>query len=1182
MSDFVHLHNHTHFSLLDAVPTPGELIDAAIGDGQRAIALTDHGVMFGIMDFYKKANEKGIKPIIGMEAYVASGSRFDKDIKRTDTKKKNYYHLILLAKDIAGYKNLLKLTTLGHTEGFYYKPRIDRQLLEKYKDGLIASSACIGGVVNSHLVNGNFEAAREAAAYYKDLFGDDFYMELQNHNLPNDEIVLRMAPKIASEMDIKLLATNDVHYIRKDHAVAHNVLLMIRDATGANSGTADIHKLRYETPELYFKSGYEMKKLFADYPDSISNTLEVAEKCNCKLDLTKLYMPQFPIPDESESETLDDYLEELVETGMKQRFETITDDMRKRVRYELDVIEKMGFPGYFLIVWDFIRAARELGVMVGPGRGSAAGSLVAYALKITNVNPLPYNLLFERFLNPERISMPDIDIDFSDNKRDLVINYVKEKYGENAVAQIITFGTLSTRAAITDIGRVLGVDLKTVREITKKIPVIRGKVTPIKKALELHDLKWLKDSNDPLLKQLTEFAIILEGRLRNASTHAAGVVITPGEISDYVPLYQSPKSRGQSVDVATQYSMNELEDAGLLKMDFLGLRTLSIIENTIVMVERNHGVKIDIDAIDFEDKQTYDMISNGTALGVFQFESSGMQDYLKKLKPQSLEELTAMNALYRPGPMDNIPEFIDRKFGRKPITYLHPIMEKSLKNTYGIIVYQEQVMQLVRDIAGFSLSQADILRRAMGKKKQSLMDKQKPAFIDGAAKHGINSKMANKIFDLIVKFAEYGFNKSHSLAYSYLAFQTAWLKTHYPAEFLAANMTAENDQNKIVLLIEEAKKLKIEVLPPDVNRSFAEFTAGKDTIYFGLAGIKNVGTKPVESIVAARNEKPFTTFFDFVARVDTRLINKRAIEALVCSGAFDSLKSGHRAALMNSIEPALEYARSYANHRNAKMDSLFGGGTDAKPTEPNISETEKWSQNQRLEKEKEVLKFYVSGHPLNRYLPHIKSLSNMNLGDTKNFTDGEPVKVCGLVTNVRTRLDKKNRSIAFVMLEDLQGKAECIFWSEAYEQYGGYLKKDSVIWCIGKAKIDNDSFQITVDKILPITEAVSRNAIGYIIWIDISVSGVVEKLELLHGFMNSDEPGNTKILFNIYDSTGNYSKVNNDTASISNASNNNASIGKKYYNKSFMSYDINIMINEEATRNIVDLFGENRVQFILK
>ncbi len=1155
MSDFVHLHNHTHYSLLDAMATPKDLLEAAKDDNQPAIALTDHGVMFGCLEFTKLSKKIGVKPIIGMEAYVANGTRFDKNLKTKDgRRKKNYFHLVMLAKNEVGYKNLLKLTTLGHTEGFYYKPRIDRELVEKYSEGIIVSSACIGGVVNNHLVNDDMEAAMEDARFYQRVFGEDFYLEIQNHFQPADKIILDKVPQIAKELGIKMIATNDIHYMKKEHAVAHNVLLLIRDSNAANSGQANIYDLRYKTPEFYFKTQAEMKDIFKEYPEALENTLEIADKCNYGVETGKIYMPEFPIPEESKAENLDEYLTELTWKGIKEKYDVITDEIKARTEYELGVIINMKFPGYFLITQDFINAAKDRGVRVGPGRGSAAGSIVAYALGITNIDPIPYHLLFERFLNPERVNMPDVDIDFADDKRDIVIEYVKDAYGEEAVCQIITFGKLSSKAVLTDVGRVLGIELNKIREITKAIPVNGGKVTPVAKAVDLPELEWLKKTDDPKLKELVEFSKLLEGKFRQTGIHAAGVVIAPGPVANYVPVHKSAKAKESSVEITSQYSMADIEDAGLLKMDFLGLRTLSIIENTLTMVKDNHGVDIDIDKIDFKDQATYDLLGQGKTLSIFQFESGGMQEYLKQLKPQNLEEITAMNALYRPGPMANIPDFIDRKFGRKPIEYLHPIMEKSLKNTYGIIVYQEQVMQLVQHIADFSLGQADLLRRAMGKKKIDIMEQQKPLFVEGAAKKGITEKLALEIFDLIVAFASYGFNKSHSVAYSYVAYQTAWLKTHYPAEFLAANMTAElNDQAKIVLLTEEAKRFGITVLPPDVNRSFANFRAVGNEIYFGMAGIRNVGIKPVESIIEARNEKKFESFFDFVSRVDTRLCNRKAIESLIYAGAFDSLEAGHRAQLIASVDEALEYAKAKQESTKSNMDSLFGGESCADLKEPTLPQIKPWDKKYVLEKEMEVLKFYISGHPMEDYVPYWNSVATFKL-DERNIQDKSQVRIVAMITEMRTKLDKKNRTMAFLNVEDVRGKAEVIFWSNTYEKCHHALQKDSVVVIEGKVEINDENVKIIADTAFPVSESIDRFAKGYSVWID-RQSVTEDKIKSIYDKFKQE---NAKSLmhFYVYDES-------------------------KDYKKHYFTHETNIPVNEEVLNGLVEMLGIYNVKLAL-
>jgi DNA polymerase-3 subunit alpha len=1172
---YAHLHNHTHYSLLDGAATPEGLVKSALQQGHTAVGLTDHGVMFGAVEFYKKAKKAGIKAVLGCEVYMASGSRFDKSSgKRAadGSKSKNYYHLILLAKDQTGYRNLIKLCSIGHTEGFYYKPRIDREVLEQYHEGLVCTSACIGGVVGDHLIRRDYETARSVAEWYKGLFGDDFYIEIQQHFLEPDKHLLELAPQLARELGIKLVATNDCHYINPMDAVAHNVHLFIKEATQANAGTLDVERLRYGTPEYYFKSTEQMVALLGSYDGAIENTIEIADKCNFKLD-SSLHMPAFPIPSSSQATTLDEYMEELTKQGIERHYNVAhyadaPPEVRQRTEFELGVIRKMGYAGYFLIVQDFINAARQMGVSVGPGRGSAAGSLVAYALGITNVDPLKYDLLFERFLNPERVSMPDIDVDFNDEKREMVIDYVRQKYGETSVAQIVTFGTLSTKAVIKDVARVLGVPLATVDQITKPIPVVLGKVTPLKEALELAELRWVKESDDPKIKKLIEYALVLEGFARNTSIHAAGVVIAPGDISQFVPLFK------QDSTLATQYNMKDLEDAGLLKMDFLGLRTLSIIDNAVAMIERNHGVKIDVDTLDLFDKKTYDMLSAGKTIAIFQFESEPMQKYLKMLKPTNLEDLTAMNALYRPGPMDNIPEFCARKQGTSPISYLHPLMESSLKTTYGIIVYQEQVMQLVRDLAGFSLAQADIMRRAMGKKDAKAMAEQKEAFIEGAVKvNKMEKKLAGEIFELIQKFASYGFNKSHALAYSYLAFQTAWLKAHYPAEFLAANMSAElGNQDKIVTLIDEAKYFGIEVLPPDVNESLSSFTAIPSThalndqatrIRFGMAALKNVGEGAVQNIVRAREQKRFASFFDFAARVDTKSVNKRALEALVCAGAFDTISSvDERSRLFAAIDDALKYSHAQAESKEMAMDSLFGGASEAGVMEPKLPSADKvplWSYFERLKREKEFLNFYVSGHPLERYRPHT-AFANLQLGNKDSKLIDNPqnlARVCGVVTSIRTKLDKKEQMIAFVGIEDFTGKAECVFWSDAYARYREVLKEDAVIMVIGKAQTrGSDAISIVVDELLSIEDTPPRFAKGLRISVQRTITQPAD-IERAHAALAKLPRGKAEIFFSVFDER--------------------QRLVQRYH-----AHGLKIQPSDAAAEELITIFGQKNVQFLME
>lgn len=1080
MADFVHLHNHSHFSLLDAAATPKSLILAAKADGQTALALTDHGVMFGCFEFYKKAKEQGVKPIIGCEVYVAVNSRFDRDrVTDPSGKKRNYYHLVLLTKNETGYRNLLKLTSIAHTEGFYYKPRIDFDLLRQYHEGLIATSACLAGPINAPMLAGDIETAYANARLLKDIFADDFYIELQDHGLPQDKHVLEFAPKLARELGIKLVVTNDVHYVDPNHAVPHNVLLSInKDTSSARNESFDVTRdLRYGTQRYYLATQAEMKQLFKDYPEGIENTLEIAEKIDLTIP-TELQLPQFPIPPESGCETLDDYLEQLTRRGLEDRYPVLTSEILDRAAFELNVIRTMGYAGYFLIVQDFISAARQRGIRVGPGRGSAAGSLVAYAIGITNIDPLKYDLLFERFLNPDRVSMPDIDVDFSDDKREEVINYVREKYGSDAVAQIITFGTLSSRAVLKDVGRVLGIELSVINAITDKIPVVQGKVHKLKDALELPELRYLKDTTDPKLRQLIEYSLVLEGFNRNSSLHAAGVVIAPGPISDFVPVYKTPQT-----DVATQYNMKDLEEAGLLKMDFLGLRTLSIIDNTLEQIKRNHGVDIDIDAVPLDDAATYEMIGKGHTLAVFQFESEPMQNALRQLKPTTIEDLIAMNALYRPGPMSNIPEFIARKQGAKPIEYLHPAMQPILERTYGIIVYQEQVMQLVQALAGFSLAQSDIMRRAMGKKDPALMAKQEALFVDGAlATQNIPKELAKEIFALIEKFAQYGFNKSHAAAYAYVAYQTAWLKAHYPAEFLAANMTAElNDQAKIVALSEEASKFGVKVVPPDINKSMATFEARDGVIYFGMAGIRNVGVGVVESIISARSSQPISSMYDLTSRVDPRQINRRVLEALVCAGAFDSLNKGHRAQLFEAIETALEFGKSVQADALSSQNSLFGETSTMKPTEPGLPNVPEWPEQDRLKREKEFLNFYISGHPLRQHAIAVRSLSSLNLQAPDTSQHGTTVRLCGMVGEMRTRLDKRERTFCVFRLEQFSGACEVVLWADVFAGLNEIVKPGAVVLVTGKAEVSGDVVKVVGEEVVHIEQGIRKYVSGYVV-----------------------------------------------------------------------------------------------------
>jgi DNA polymerase-3 subunit alpha len=1121
MNEFIHLHTHSHYSLLDAAATVEGLVAAAVAQRMPAVALTDHGVLFGAIEFYKKARKAGVKPIIGFEAYILTkGDRRERsvsaDLAQRGRTRSPYHHILLLAKDRIGYRNLMKLCTIGHEEGYYYKPRIDAEVLSQYREGLLATSACPGGVVSAHLVQGDYEAAREAAGIYKDIFGEDFYIELQNHGTSIEEPILREAPRLAREMGLKLVATNDVHYIKREHAIPHNIMLCIPEAS--STSVPDYRNLKYGTDQLYFKSGAEMHAAFRDFPEALQSTLEIAEKINLELDLKSNYMPHFPLPDGFR--TLEEYLDDLSRKGLRERYPSVPPEVEARLNHELAVITSMGYAGYFLVVQDFINAAKARGIRVGPGRGSAAGSLVSYALGITDVDPLEFGLLFERFLNPERVSMPDIDVDFADDKREQVIQYVREKYGEHSVSQIVTFGTLSSRAVLKDVGRVLGIPLSTIDSITKQIPVVLGKVTPLEEALQsIPDLRWVRESQDEKIRLLVTTAVVLEGLNRNVSTHAAGVVIAPGEISDYVPMYKTPQT-----ELMTQYNMKDLEDAGLLKMDFLGLRTLTVIETALDLIRRRHGVEIDLRKLPMDDPQTLDLFCKGQTVAVFQFESSGMQDYLRKLKPTSIHDLVAMNALYRPGPMQMIDDFIARKHGRQKIEYLHPKLEATLKETYGVIVYQEQVIKIASDIAGFSLAKADLMRRAMGKKDKNLMAEQKKEFTQGAVENGIDKRIASEIFDLIEKFASYGFNKSHSVAYSVLAYQTAYLKAHYPAEYMAATLTSEiGDTDKIVLFIDDCRKMGIEVLPPDVNQSSTEFVVTPAGIAFSLSAIKNVGVGAVEQIVAERNERgPFRDIFDFCARVDLRAVNKKTLESLIQAGAFDSLHE-NRAQLFESIDRAVAYGQNAHEAAGRGQSSLFESATAVLQTRPALPEVLPWSSAEKLSREKAVLGFYVTGHPLLRYADDIEGLATAKFGMADQVRSGSTVRVCGVVSSVKKKIDRKGNMMAFLALEDFTGKGEAIVFSDAFQKYGKLLVPDAMIMVVGKGETTGEMLKVLVNEVIPMEEVRQRLARRVNIEIDLRAvreENVVELRRIIEG-----NPGGCECYFTVVGGTNGMNSV---------------------------------------------------------
>ena len=1114
MSDFIHIHNHSHYSLQDGACTVEDLVLAAKKNNMHAVALTDHGVMFGVSEFYKKAKKEGIKPIVGMEAYIViDRTRFDKsgEFENGRKKSKHYNHLLLLAKNKTGYKNLIKLTTIGHLEGFYYRPRIDLETLKKYSEGLVCTSACPAGPIATPLINDDYAKARSTAIILKEIFGDDFYLEIQDHGMEIEKPVLSGMPKLAKDIGAKLVATNDIHYIEKDHSIAHNILIMLGDKTG----TADYKDLRYGTDQIYFKSADEMKQIFKNYKGGIENTLEIDEKINLELDFGDYHFPIFPIPENSTAKSLDEYLVQLSYERLDKKIKNITPEVEERFKYELEVINKMGYAGYFLIVQDFINASKKRGIPVGPGRGSAAGSLVAYALGITNVNPLQYNLLFERFLNPARKSMPDIDVDFADDKREEVISYVKEKYGEDSVAQIITFNRLSSKQVIRDVARVLKIPIPQVDNITKWIPSKFGRVFTIDQALaEVPELAWLKKSEDPTIRELLKYARILEGMNRNASKHAAGVVITPGDVSEFVPL----ATYGDEGVIVTQFNMKDLEDAGLLKMDFLGLDTLSIIRDTIDLVKQTRGIEIDIDEIPTDDLRTYELFGRGQTTAVFQFESAPMREYLKKLKPSSITDLAAMNALYRPGPMDFIDDFISRKHGKKKIAYLHPVLESILKETYGIIVYQEQVIQIANKVAGMSLADADLLRRAMGKKDLKAMQEQREKFVAGAGKNNISKKVAEEIFEAIDKFANYGFNKSHAVAYSVVAYQTAYLKAHYLEEFLAANLTNKYDNtDKVTILLEDCRKLGVKVQPPDINHPTVNFKVVKGEIIFGMSAIKNVGVQAVQEIQSVHEKlgRDFTSIYDFCSHIDTRVVNKRALEGLVLAGAFDSF-GGSRAQHFAAIEEALSFGSKLKSVKEAHTDSLFASSSETMDFQlPSLPDTRPWDNKERLAKERQVLGFYLSDHPLRKYETEYNSFATVHLGEPSTFQFGEIVRACGVITDVSPKTDKQGRQMAFFKLDDFSGSCDCLMFSKPFAEYSELIQPESTVMIKGKLESSGDAIKLHVDEAVSLDLAKNKltKRIGIILDTSLHDEYVINLIKMI---MEENE-GKIPVLVNIKD-----------------------------------------------------------------
>jgi DNA polymerase-3 subunit alpha len=1066
-SDFVHIHNHSEYSLLDGACRIDRMLARAKEFRMPALAITDHGNMFGAIEFYARARELGVKPIIGMETYVTLGSRFD----RAEGKGwEGFHHLVLLARNLEGYRNLLKLSTKAYLEGFYYRPRVDKEVLREHSSGLLVTTACLRGEPAQHVLAGNTGAARESIIELLETFGEgNVYLEVHNHGLREEAIVRESYSALGKELSVPLVAANDCHYLTREAAPAHDVLLCIQ--TGKEID--DPNRLRMPNDEFYLKSPDEMKELFADLPEAYGNTIEIAEKCSLSLEFEQVHMPRFPLPEGYSDPS--EHLAALAGEGLRGLYDPVTEEAEERLAEELKVIREMGFSGYFLIVHDFIHEAKRRGIPVGPGRGSAAASIVSYALGITELDPLHYGLVFERFLNPARRSMPDFDIDFCYERRDEIIEYVREKYGQESVAQVITFGTMQARAAVRDVGRVLKFPYSEVDRVAKLIP--RELNITLDDALDrVSELREFRDSDERYAK-LIEYARMLEGLSRHASVHAAGVIVAPGRIDDWTPLYRS--TRGE---ITTQYAMKSLAKIGLLKFDFLGLRTLTVVHDALAMIRENKGVDMAPTAVPLDDQETYELLGSGHTVGVFQLESSGMRDLLRKMKPERIEDIIAVNALFRPGPLRSgmIDDFVKRKHGRQKVTYLHPKLREVLEETYGVIVYQEQVMQIASALAAFSMSQADVLLNAMRKKVVEQMGRQRGDFVRGCVANGVPEKTAEAVFELMDKFAGYGFNKAHSASYAVLAVRTGYLKAHYPAEFMAATLTSEMDNSdRVVALIGECRRMKIRVLPPDVNEGHVEFRATpRGDIQFGLGAVKNVGRAAISSITHARREHgAFEDIFDLASRVDLRLVNRRVLESLVAAGALDGLH-GHRAQQMKAAPAALELGQRLQRERDSGQVSLlesFDQAETAAIQPRKLPDAEPWSDGHALAREKEVLGLYVTGHPLARFERELGLFATASVSDLPEMEDGEPVRLGGIITHVKTTTDRSGKAMAFVTIEDFTGRTELVVFSSCYGRRQDEVRKDAAVIVEGKLSTREDNEpKVLASDVVPLGSAYSR------------------------------------------------------------------------------------------------------------
>jgi DNA polymerase-3 subunit alpha len=1064
--DFVHLHVHTQYSLLDGAIRIDNLLQRAAEFGMEAVAVTDHGTMFGTIDFYKKATKTGIKPVVGCEIYVAPRTRFDK----TPLDNKDLSHLILLAVNPQGYRNLCKLATAAQLEGFYYKPRIDKELLKECSQGLIGMSSCLHGELPRRILDGQSGLADDAARSYVEIFGEgNFFLEVQNNGIDIQETVNQALLDMSQRLSIPLVASNDCHYLDKDDVRAHDVLLCIQTGKTIH----DSQRLKFRTDQLYFKSKEEMHASFAAFPGALNNSVEIAKRCNIEFDFNTYHFPKF---ETNSGQTVQEIFEQKTREGFKLRFERIKaknpqadlDPYQDRLDYEISLIEDMGFAGYFLIVSDFIRYAKEHQVPVGPGRGSAAGSLVAYSLGITDLDPLEYGLIFERFLNPARKSMPDIDVDFCIEGREDVYKYVVDRYGGgDYVAQIITFGKLKTRAVIRDVGRALNIPLHEVDAIAKMVPDVLN--ISLDEALAQEPRLADLAKNKAEVGELVQICRVLEGLPRHASTHAAGVVIADKPLVDYMPLY-----KGKKGEVITQYDMKVVEEIGLVKFDFLGLRNLTVIAKTLALIERQGKTPPQLDDLDMQDSATFDLLAAGDTTGVFQLESSGMKDLLIRLRPESFDDVIALVALYRPGPMESgmIDDFVARKHGKKTVEYLIPELEPILKETYGVIVYQEQVMKIAGALANYEMAEADDLRKAMGKKIPEILAKHRQRFMQGTADNDIATDKAGKLFSLIEKFGGYGFNKSHSAAYALIAFQTAYLKAHFPVEFIASLLTSEMQSiDGVVKYIAECRSHHIPILPPDINASDIEFTVSGAKIRFGLAAVKNVGEAAIESVIEQRGDRRFSSLFDFCERVDLKKVNKRVIESLIKCGAFDST-GANRAQMMAGLEDALEYGQRVQKERNDRQITMFGSEVDQlELNAPALPEIDEWSEKQLLAFEKESLGFYISGHPLNRYEDVLDKFANINAISLKDASDGEAVRIGGIVRGTKVITTKKGDLMGFVSLEDMHGVVEITVFSRVYRINSSLLEEDRPILVEGQVQKDEKSVKMIANTIIPVDKA---------------------------------------------------------------------------------------------------------------